>query len=99
MDINQEIEHLQQRLELLPEEIEHLNFELLKETVDMAYTDIRTMGKEIPKLTDEILYLRQQLSEKWEQKTSMETRVDMLYSYLHNTLGYEETDKLDKEFL
>ncbi|AOT71696.1 hypothetical protein [Geosporobacter ferrireducens] len=99
IDMNQQIEELQFKLDTLPREIDRLNLELLKESVGIAYEDIRNNGKEIPKLTEEILQLRQSLTEKWEEKIQKETRVQELYSYLHNTLGHEETDKLDKKFL
>jgi len=50
-------------------------------------------------LTEDITRLRQQLHEKWEEKFNCERRTETLYSYLHNTLGHEETNKLDKHFL
>ncbi len=99
MDMNQQIEELQFKLETVPKEIDCLNLALLKETVSLAYKDIRDCGQKIPTLTEEVLQLRQSLTEKWEEKIQMETRVQGLYSYLHNTLGHEETDKLDKQFL
>lgn len=99
IDINQQMEELQFKLDTLPKEIDRLNLELLKETVGIAYEDIRISGQKLPKLTEEILQLRQSLTEKWEEKIQTETRVQELYSYLHNTLGHEETDKLDKQFL
>ena len=99
MDMNQQIEELQFKLETVPKEIDYLNLALLKETVGLAYKYIRDCGQKIPTLTEEVLQLRQSLTEKWEEKIQMETRVQGLYSYLHNTLGHEETDKLDKQFL
>lgn len=99
IDINRQMEELQYKLDTLPKEIERLNLELLKETVSIAYEDIRNSGQKLPKLTEEILQLRQSLAEKWEEKIQTETRIQELYSYLHNTLGHEETDKLDKQFL
>jgi len=100
LKINEKIDGLQWKLEeILPNEIEKYNLDLLKETVEIAYKDIQEGSKKVSSLTEKITSLRQQLSDAWEEKIATEQRVEALYSYLHHTLGYEETNKLDKQFL
>lgn len=99
LKINDNIDALQFRLEMLPKEIEQLNFRLLKETIRLAYEDIRQGSERAKTLMEEILELRKRLTEKWDEKIHVENRIHGLYSYLHNTLGHEETDKLDRLFL
>lgn len=99
LEANDKIDEFQFKLETLPKEIENLNKELLTETIKIAYKDIEEGNKRIEQLTEEILKLRQQLKIDWDEKLNSESRVETLYAYLHNTLGYEETNKLDKKFL
>lgn len=97
--INDSLDELQYQQEILPKEIEKLNFQLLKETIALAYEDIKEGSGRSKKVMEEIIELRKQLTEKWDEKIHLENRVNALYSYLHNTLGHEETDKLDRAFL
>ena len=99
LEINKQMDELEYQLEILPREIEKLNYLLLVETIEMAYSDIKEGNAIIPGLADEIIHLRQQLREKWEKKLALEKKSESLYSYLHNTLGHEETNKMDKHFL
>ncbi len=97
--INDQLDELHYQRESTPKEIERLNYELLKETIALAYEDIKEDSGRSKKVMEEIVALRKQLTEKWEEKIQLEDRVNALYSYLHNTLGHEETDKLDRMFL
>ncbi|QXM05308.1 hypothetical protein [Crassaminicella indica] len=99
LEVNDRIDELQFKLEILPKEIEGLNMELLKESVEIAYKDIEDGNKKLKELTEEIIKLRDQLKNSWDEKLNLESRVETLYAYLHNTLGYEQTNKLDKQFL
>ncbi len=99
LKINEQMDEFQFKLEMLPRDIEKYNLDLLKETIQIAYNDIKEGNERADFLTEEILRLRQQLSDAWEEKLDLEQRVEALYSYLHDTLGYEETNKLDKQFL
>ncbi|TCO73160.1 hypothetical protein [Marinisporobacter balticus] len=96
---NDQIDAFQFKLETLPKEIENLNKELLTETIKIVYKDIKEGNGRIEQLTEEISKLREQLKNNWDEKIDLEDRVEILYAYLHNTLGYEETNKLDEKFL
>lgn len=98
LEINDQIDELQYKLETLPKEIEKLNLMLLKDTIVLAYKGIEEDSTKIDVLTEEIGKLRQQLAERWDEKITLEEGVQRMYSYLHNTLGHEETNKLDKKF-
>ncbi|WP_053955311.1 hypothetical protein [Inediibacterium massiliense] len=99
LQANDKIDEFQFMLETLPKEIEILNKALLTETISIAYEKIDKGSSKIEDLTDEIIKLRDQLKSSWDEKIELEKTVDDLYHYLHNTLGYEETNKLDKKFL
>ncbi|WP_168198220.1 coiled-coil domain-containing protein [Crassaminicella thermophila] len=99
LEVNDKIDEFLFQIEILPKEIERLNLELLTETVKIAYKDIEEGNEKIDELTEEILKLRQQLKNDWDEKINLEKRVEDLYSYLHNTLGYEQTNKFDRKFL
>ncbi|MCT4619264.1 MAG: hypothetical protein N4A62_07725 [Marinisporobacter sp.] len=99
LEVNDRIDEFQFKLETLPKEIELLNMELLKASIEIAYKDIEEGNKKLKTLTVEIIKLRDELKSSWDEKLNLESRVETLYSYLHNTLGHEETNKLDKKFL
>lgn len=96
---NEEIDDLEYKLDILPKEIEKQNLALLKETIKLAYSVIDEGSKKNNGLTKEIEELRQQLHDRWEEKIYWEKRTEEIYSYLHDTLGHEETNDLDKVFL
>ncbi len=99
IELNRKIDDLQFDMENLPKEINGVNLELLKETVSLSYSDIKNDRERVEVLDKEIKKLRQILGNMWEEKFNKEKKVDNLYSYLHGTLGHQETDKLDKRFL
>lgn len=99
LDINDNIDELEFRLETLPKEINKTNFELLKETVAISYNYIREGRDRIKYLDKEIQKMRKLLGSMWEEKFTKEKRINDLYLYLHGTLGHEETDKLDRKYL
>lgn len=99
LEINKKIDELEYNLEILPKKIENLNLTLLKDTINIAYGDIKEGGSKIKTLTEEITKLRETLRLKWEDKLYWEKRTQQLYSYLHDNLGHEETNKLDRHFL
>ncbi len=99
LEVNDKIDELQFRLEIIPKEIHDTNFELLKETIAVTYKDITSGRERVGNLDFEIQKLRKLLGKMWEEKFTREKRINDLYLYLHGTLGHEETDKLDKQFL
>ena len=99
LESNAKIDDLEYRLDLLPKEVMSLNLMLLKETIELAYSDIKEGTEKNNNLTQEIADLRKQLHAKWEEKIQWEKKTETLYSYLHDTLGHEETNKLDRHFL
>ncbi len=99
IELNMKIDDFFFDMENLPKEINGVNLELLKETVSLSYSDIKNDRERVEVLDKEIKKLRQILGNMWEEKFNKEKKVDNLYSYLHGTLGHQETDKLDKRFL
>ncbi len=78
LNSNEKIDELQYKLETLPKEIEQLNLELLKETIHLAYSDIKEGTDKNTVLTDEIAELREKLHTKWEEKIYWEKKEQRL---------------------
>ena len=95
---NDQIDEYQFQIETLPKQIEKLNLELLEKSVNIAYEQVEKESKMITKLNDEIEKIRQKLYKAHEEKIVLEENEKKIYAYLHKTLGYEQTNKIDQEF-
>lgn len=99
LHVNDDIDELQFRLEMLPKEIYDVNLELLKKTISISYEDISEGRGRVSYLDIEIQKIRKILGAMWEEKFTKEKRINDLYLYLHGILGHEVIDRLDREFL
>jgi len=97
--LNEEIEDLTFRNEILPKEIRDVNYRLLKETIKLAYKDLSLDGKRLGATNEEIETLREQLRGLLEKKHDYEERINNTYGFLHGILGGKEMEKLDKDML
>ncbi|MBF8983392.1 hypothetical protein IZY60_07570 [Lutibacter sp. B2] len=95
---NDQIDDYQFQIETLPKQIEKLNLELLEKSVNLAYEQVEKESKMINTLKDEIEKIRQKLYKAHEEKIVLEENEKKIYAYLHKTLGYEQTNKIDQEF-
>lgn len=96
--INDEIDEIRESLELYPKKIEIVNMELVKETAKTAYSEINTTESRLLDVDEEIHILREKLGMYWDEKESLEQKVQILYSLLHSIIGPEEIEKLDIRF-
>ncbi|MCC5912203.1 MAG: hypothetical protein JJT76_17440 [Clostridiaceae bacterium] len=97
--VNDNIDDTLEALEIYPSKIEEINLRLLKETIKIAYRDITTDNDELLLVDKKIQKLRGQLGQLRDEKSQLESRIGMLYSFLHMMLGPEEMEKLDIRFL
>ncbi|SDK95929.1 coiled-coil domain-containing protein [Natronincola ferrireducens] len=92
---NDDIDSTMETLEEYPKEIERVNLALLRETVKLAYKDIINNQNNLKKIDEEISNLREKLGDLWDNKTEIEKKMELLYSFLHAIIGHEEMEKLD----
>lgn len=97
--VNQNIDKIMENLESYPSQIEKLNFNLLKETIKIVYQDMICSNDELFLVAEKMDKLRQELGELRDERIFLEERVEELYSFLHDTVGHEEMEKLDIKFL
>lgn len=98
-EINEELEDITFQLEIIPQDIRELNFNLLEATVDYGYKKLKVKEKKLKQVTDELDDLRERLKILINEKYDYEEWIDSTYSFLHGMLGSEEMEKLDEEIL
>ncbi|RKD30066.1 hypothetical protein [Thermohalobacter berrensis] len=98
-NLNDEIDELTFRLEVLPREIRITNYNLLLATVKYAYKELKMDHKKLETANEKIEILRNQLRELIEEKHEHEEKISNTYSFLHGILGSKVMEQLDKQML
>lgn len=98
-EINEKADNIEKRLDTLPDEIKEMNNQLLNESVQMCYNEMKENRKRLKQLNLEISDLRQKLKDRIEEKTVKEEMIERTYTFLHNLVGPEVVNKLDKNNL
>ena len=88
-DINMQVMENEDELTLLPRQIQHVNEELLLETLRLVYNQIDNNRLRIKRLDDEIAELRQELSQKLLEKQNCETYNQGIFGNLKEIAGKE----------
>lgn len=97
--INDEIEDLTFQSETIPSEVRSLNLKLLEETIKFGYKDIIEAQENLDEIEVLLVSLRKKLRTTIKEKYDYEEKRNEIYKFLHNTLGPEDVDKLDREIL
>jgi len=98
-EINQKVEDMQQRLYDIPQQMKQVNNQLLTESVQMCYDEIKSNRRRLKQLDLEISDLRHRLKDRIEEKTLKEEMIERTYTFLHNLVGPDIVNKLDKDNL
>jgi predicted nuclease with TOPRIM domain len=98
LEINEKIEEIQNRLATIPEEIQEVNGKLLEESVKICYGEMKEHQKALEELNEWIEKTRELLKAKLEEKTIHEEKASQIYSYLHDLVGADFIDYLDKNY-
>lgn len=93
---NQKIEEIEGRLEVIDDEINSKNKEIISEMTAVGYGFIDTYKQKNEVLEAEITELRLQLLQKTQQKKESEAFLKDIYNYLHNIVGREQIEVIDK---
>lgn len=100
LEINEKIDKEMDELSELPYQIKEINEELLMESFAICYEQISKQMNEIKEVSDWITQTREKLKEKILLKQDIESKNDLMYSYMHDLLGAELMENLDnKHFL
>lgn len=94
--INNKIDNIEDKLIMLPIEIRNVNNELLNESINMCYSEMKTDKERVEQLDKEINELREELKDRIDEKTVKEEIIDRTYTFLHNLVGVDIINKIDK---
>ncbi|WP_058486263.1 hypothetical protein [Defluviitalea phaphyphila] len=98
LEINRKTEEIQKRLEIIPQEIQETNGTLLEESVKICYKDMKEHQEILNELNIWIENTRNILKKKIAEKTEREEKVTQIYSYLHDLVGPDVLEYLDKNY-
>lgn len=98
-NMNEELEEIMFELEMMPRSIREANLKLLESTVKHAYKELMEKEEELEKINKELVELREKLRDYIVRKCDNEERINRIYSFLHNSLGNEKLNELDRNIL
>ena len=94
---NQKLEEIEKRLEEIDTEIQSINRDIVEEIVAVGYEYITVCKNNVSQLEKEIDDLRMMVVKKTEEKKKNEHFLKGIYQYLHNVVGHEQIEVIDKE--
>lgn len=97
LEINEKIDKEMEELADLPYQIKEVNEELLIECFSICYNRIQMQMDKIKEVSDWIAKTRVELKEKILLKQDLETQNELMYSYMHDLLGAELMENLDRK--
>jgi len=97
LEINEKIDKEMEELAELPYQIKEVNEELLIECFTICYNRIQKQMDKIKEVSDWIEKTRMELKEKILLKQDLETQNAMIYTYMHDLLGAELMESLDRK--
>ncbi|NLK98094.1 hypothetical protein [Defluviitalea saccharophila] len=98
LEINEKLEQIQNRLDTIPDKIQEVNGRLLEESVKICYQEMKEHQKVLDELNVWIERTREILKHKLEEKTIREEKAAQIYAYLHDLVGADFIDYLDKNY-
>ncbi|MBE6083219.1 MULTISPECIES: hypothetical protein [Tissierellales] len=99
LSINERADELSLDSEAISKEIEEINFQLLKSTIEYGYNILKQEKERFNFLVEEIDRMREETKTLINEKYDHEERINGIYIFLHNMLGNDEIEKLDKRIL
>lgn len=98
MECNEKIENYEDELLDLPGQIDDLNKELMLELMDNCYSELKRNEAEIDETAKWITRIRIELKKRLVKKQDMETKNQLIYSYMHDIFGAEVIELFDMKF-
>lgn len=97
--LNSEIEALEARRLSVNERKRKLNFDILNDTVKIAYEEIKKQERILENISGEIEGLKEMLNRSIDRKHGIEEQKNQLYRLVHGLIGRDETNKMDGTYL
>lgn len=96
LGVNQKIQGIETRLEVIDDEIQSKNKEMISEMIAVGYGYIETYKERSQKLETEITELRLMMLKKTAQKKESDIFLKDIYNYLHSIIGREQIEVIDR---
>lgn len=96
LEVNNRLEGIEKRLEVVDEEVKSTNKELIEEMIAVGYEYIEIHRLREVKLEAEIAALREEMLKKTNEKKQSEKFLKDAYNYLHNIVGQQQIEIIDK---
>lgn len=97
LNLNDKIDEVLFRIELIPEKIRETNFQLLNATIKKGYENLSKKEEELSKVVDELDEVNERMKELVEKKIRNESWIDGIYTFMHRLLGNDIIDDLDRK--
>lgn len=94
---NQKLEEIEKRLNEVEAEIEVVNRNIIEEIIAIGYEYVALCKNERDRLEKEINDLREQMMAKTNEKKKSEQILKGIYNYMHNVVGQNQIEVIDKE--
>lgn len=95
LKINEKLEKIEPRLDVIPGEIEKTNAILVDQTAQLCYGYINDFRENSRVLDEEIQVIRSTLMKKTEEKKGYDKKSEQMYRFLHKIVGADVIEKLD----
>ncbi len=96
-EINSKTEIAMEELAELPYQIKRVNEELTAESIRIFYEQLEENREELEEVTEWINNIREELKTKLLIKQDLEAKNSLIYTYMHDILGAEIMEMVDKE--
>lgn len=97
-ECNAKLNEYRDENQVLPKEIENVNYELMLETMRICYDRLHKNTEEIKQLESWITRTRIELKKKIVKKQEKEAANEELYSYMHDILGSRVMEVFDMKY-
>lgn len=98
LKINEKLEVIEPRLDIIPGEIQEANSMLIDKTAQLCYGHINTYRESSQILDEEIQIIRSTLMKKTEEKKVYDKKMEQTYKFLHQLVGADFIEKLDNVY-
>lgn len=97
-ECNEKLDNYVEELQVLPEEIDRVNYQLMLATMDVCYDYLQENTKEVEEIEDWIREVRVALKKNVIRKQEKERKNNALYSYMHDIFGADVIEIFDIKY-
>lgn len=98
-ECNEKIDEFQDTLLDLPRDINSVNYELMLQSMDICYDELKNNNEKIDQIGEWIKNVRIELKKNVIRKQEMEIKNHELYSYMHDIFGAEVIEIFDMKYI